>query len=607
MTETEKILELERAVFFDTPEELDRTCKRLGSFDKRSRALGLACHFRGLEWVKVLVQNDVVFRHIDMRQFQNRCYTTPKGQLYYALYDDFMFSLVDSRLQIRKMSYLQTKDNDLVPGDCIRAFDNEFDAVSREERMECVRYFTELNDSNICDLQRLLYLAIIYCDYEVTELLREKGITISKSAREMLTGENEQDHYFFWYYCLNIRSMTAKEFLWSVEELSKDMEEKEKITVTAWLMDNIKPRFFFEPEVFECVLSRFNPRKFNQKQTMQQIIMKERPELLAICEKHGWLKMPKKRDEMIQFAADNDKTECTAWLLEFKNRTADLKAEQEKADKRLMQQLNADPNSVTELKKTWGFEKLEGGGIVITRYKGKHTEVEVPEKIGKEVVREIGERAFSPNALRLTEEQKGFRRQITKVILPRTVEAVREGAFYDCERLCSINLPESVKSIGASAFCGCKSLPEIDIPLSVEEIGLSAFLCCESLASVVLPEGLTVIKGGCFSGCKLLKNVAIPSSVKKIEKWAFLRCFTLEEIVIPEGVEEICEKVFADCPELKSVAFPESLKSVKNYKRKGWELETVFADSEKVTVTVSEKSYAERYCKRNNINYITKE
>ena len=81
MTETEKILELERAVFFDTPEELDRTCKRLGSFDKRSRALGLACHFRGLEWVKVLVQNGVVFRHIDMRQVQNRCYTTPKGQL----------------------------------------------------------------------------------------------------------------------------------------------------------------------------------------------------------------------------------------------------------------------------------------------------------------------------------------------------------------------------------------------------------------------------------------------------------------------------------------------------------------------------------------------
>ena len=105
----------------------------------------------------------------------------------------------------------------------------------------------------------------------------------------------------------------------------------------------------------------------------------------------------------------------------------------------------------------------------------------------------------------------------------------------------------------------------------------------------------------------MLKKVAIPSTVKKIEKWAFLRCFTLEEIVIPEGVEEICEKVFADCPELKSVALPKSLKSAKNYKRKGWELETVFAGSEGVTVTVSEKSYAERYCKRNNINYITKE
>ncbi len=518
MTETEKIRELEKSVFFDSPEELDRTCKQLGSIDKRSRALGLACHFRGLDWAKVLIQNGVVFKHDDMRQFPNRCYTNPQGKLYYALYDDFMFSLLDSKIQVRKMSFPQTNGSDVISRDSILAFDTEFDAVSEEERMKCVMYFVERKDNRIWDLQRLFYLAIVYCDYKVTELLREKGIRLSKRAREMLTGENEQDHYFFWYYCLNVKYMTADEFIWTVNELSKDMEEKEKITVTVWLMDNTKHRFFFEPEVFDCLLSHFNQRKFNQKKTMQEIILRESPELLAICEKHGWLKMPKKRDEMIQFAADNDKTECTAWLLEFKNRTADLKAEQEKAEKKLMHELNADPNSVTELKKTWGFEKREGGGIVITRYKGNRAEVEVPEKIGKETVREIGERAFSPHALRLTEEQKQFRRLITKITLPETVEAVREGAFYDCERLYSINLPEGVKSIGASAFCGCNALPEISIPLSVNEIGLGAFVGCQSLISVDLPEGLTEISGGCFSGCKLLKNVTIPSTVKKIGK-----------------------------------------------------------------------------------------
>lgn len=603
MTEPDKIKELERSVFFDSPEELDKTCKRLGAMNKKSRALGLACHFRGLEWAKVLVKNNTAFIFDDLRQFNNRCYTNPQGKLYYALYDDFMFSLLSSKIRIREMSYPLKSDE---VQDSILAFDKEFTAVSEEERLKCVRYFIELNDNSVCDLQRLLYLAIINCDFKVTEILREKGITLSQSACEMLTGENENDHYFFWYFCYSIRYMTAEEFIWTVTELSKELGEDRYINVTVWLTDGIR-KLFYEPMVFECILDHFNPKKFNKKKTMQEIIMRESPELLSVCEKHGWLKMPKKRDEMIQFASDNNKTECTAWLLEFKNRTADLKAEQEKAEKKLMRELNANPDSITELKKTWGYEKREEFGIVITRYKGNRTEVNVPEKIGKDSVKEIGERAFSPEALRLNSEQKELRKTITKITLPKTVETIGNGAFYNCERLFSINIPSGVTSIGASAFCGCQNLAEIDIPLSVKEIGLSAFVGCQGLISADLPDGLTEVSGGCFSGCKALQMITIPPTVKKIGKWAFLRCFSLEEITIPEGVEEIGEKVFSDCPELKSVTLPKSVKSIKNHKQKGRELETIFSGCEKLTVTVSAKSYAERYCKRNNIPYIIKE
>lgn len=602
MTETDKIRELERSVFFDSPEELDKTCKRLGAMNKKSRALGLACHFRGLEWVKVLVKNNTAFTFDDMRQFNNRCYTNPQGKLYYALYDDFMFSLLDSRLQVRKMSYPQTN----ISRDSILAFYSEFAAVSVEERLKCVKYFIELNDSMVCDLQRLLYLAIINCDFKVTELLREKRITLSQSACEMLTGENENDHYFFWYFCHSIRYMTAEEFIWTVTELSKELGQDRKINVTVWLTDSIR-KLFYEPRVFECILANFNSKKFNKKKTMQEIIMRESPELLTVCEKFGWLKMPKKRDEMIQFATDNNKTECTAWLLEFKNRTADLKADQEKAEKKLMRELNANPDSVTELKKTWGFKKREDGGIVITRYKGNRTEVNVPEKIGKDIVKEIGERAFSPDELRLNSEQKDFRKTITKITLPKTVEVIGDGAFSGCEGLTSVNIPSGVKSIGTIAFFCCQSLSEISIPLSVREIGHSAFSGCKSMVSADLPEGITEIGGGCFSGCEALQRVTIPPTVKTIGKWAFLRCFSLEVITIPDGVEEIGEKVFSDCLKLKSVTLPKSVKSIKNYKHKGRELETIFSGCEKLTVRVSAKSYAEKYCKKNNLPYIVKE
>lgn len=70
---------------------------------------------------------------------------------------------------------------------------------------------------------------------------------------------------------------------------------------------------------------------------------------LAVVEGEGWLATPKKRDEMIAYASQNKKTEALAWLLDFKNRTADIAAEQEKVDKKLMRELNAVPGSVTAL------------------------------------------------------------------------------------------------------------------------------------------------------------------------------------------------------------------------------------------------------------------
>lgn len=62
----------------------------------------------------------------------------------------------------------------------------------------------------------------------------------------------------------------------------------------------------------------------------------------------------------------------------------------------MMRELNANPNSVAELKKVWGYEKREDGTMIITRYKGTNTEIDVPEKIGNSVVTAIGDWAFSP-------------------------------------------------------------------------------------------------------------------------------------------------------------------------------------------------------------------
>lgn len=79
------------------------------------------------------------------------------------------------------------------------------------------------------------------------------------------------------------------------------------------------------------------------------MILYENIACLEIAVKYGWLKAPRKRDEMIQYAAEQQKKECAAFLPEFKNRTADLAAEAEKAEKKLMRGLSADPNSLSQI------------------------------------------------------------------------------------------------------------------------------------------------------------------------------------------------------------------------------------------------------------------
>ena len=218
---------------------------------------------------------------------------------------------------------------------------------------------------------------------------------------------------------------------------------------------------------------------------------------------------------------------------------------------------------------------------MITRYKGKKTEVEVPEKIGSSIVAEIGNKAFSPFAKRLTEEQYDVRTNITRITLPETVQVIGDGAFDNCVSLTTVNIPKSVVSIGAGAF-----------------------ISCENLTSIELPEGITKLEQCTFLHCQSLRCVTIPKTVEVICKSAFQDCAVLETVKILEGVTQIGALVFSKCPQLKSVELPSSIKKIKNYTRSGQAPQTIFEGDASVTAIVTPKSYAEKYCKRNQIAYV---
>lgn len=299
---------------------------------------------------------------------------------------------------------------------------------------------------------------------------------------------------------------------------------------------------------------------------MRCVIDRNLVEAMPLIEREGWLGTPRKREEMIAYTAEQERTELLAWLLDFKNRTADFAAEQEKADKRLMRKLNATLDSVMALSQLWSYKKTADGTLTITNYKGSATEVTVPEKIGKSIVTAIGKGTFTgeENQCRnnetmnrgATKEQIRQHKKITKIVLPDTIQLIGAGAFQCMEELREINIPAGVREIGEAAFAACAAL----------------------------------------------RTLTIPPNVKRIGKKAFLGCAALETVYISEGVEELGAGVFAKCSKLRKVYMPASIQCIRDKEENSLDLE-LFAACPDVTVICPKQSVVESYCREKGVRY----
>ena len=157
---------------------------------------------------------------------------------------------------------------------------------------------------------------------------------------------------------------------------------------------------------------------------------------------------------------------------------------------------------------------------------------------------------------------------IPSTIEGKIVTTIGKSAFEDSS-LKSITIPNSVTTIGEDAFENCYSLTSITIPDSVTTIGESAFRSCDSLISITIPNSVTTIGEFAFGNCNSLKSITIPDSVISIGAYAFYDCDSLTSITIPNSVISIGVDAFDDC--------------------------------ESITIQCNPGSYAEKYCKDNNL------
>ena len=566
LSQEEKAVRLQQAVINSAVGELSNVCEELGYVEMAAPALGLACRFRGLDAVKVLVDAGITFDFPSTGEIETkyRCYIGQKYANYRTNYALYLLKILRGGLKgacsVKGMKFTQNAK---------RETGKPLPILEDQERLKVLEYLIQNKEKLSFQPEEMLFYAIYAKDTVIYEALKKHGVTLSERRVGMLTeGGIATDGYWHEY-----GSMTGKladaDYLEVMQRLAAELDGK-PFYYTEKMFDITKARFH-DIEIFEYFLSHFRQEKMKKFQIIRSLIDEGALDALPVIERLGWLGAPHKRDEMIGYASANRRTEALAWLLDYKNRTADFAAEQEKAERKMMRGLSGNlgrmpsPDSVTELKKIWSYRKQDDGTLVITNYKGTDTEVTVPERIGRSVVTAIGKGAFAGAAGRVDitiyatwEQMKHRQRKVTKIALPHTI-----------------------RHIGKGAFCELQALREINIPEGVEEIDEFAFFACS-----------------------FLKNITIPGTVKKIGKHAFAQCSTLEKVQICEGVLEIGERAFLNCHSLKEVHVPESVRELASatvqYGSAGYE---VFSSCPDLTVYCPSGSRAEAYCREKGFRY----
>lgn len=635
LTPVQKVRKLEYAVLNSSPDEIARVYSEVGKVELSARALGIACRYRGVECVKALVEGGASFSVIT-DDYMVQTYGIYGEDYPVMLLENFPDKGIDVFVDSPKIykSIRRANGTKLLP-------------LPFEKRAETVRYLCEHREETAFKSGDLLYYAILSKDEQMTAELKNLGVQLTGYRRKVLTDTGISDDHRIWTSLL--KWLSAADFVPVLTRLSEEVGEKFHNTKEIYKAVSNK---LYYPDNLRFYLKKFDNPTPNITEIMRSAIDNDFPEGLVFAESVGWLKQPKKRDEMIQYAAERKSVECTAWLLDFKNRTADLSTEQAKEEKRLELVLNASPDSAIILNTLWSYKKRKDGTIIINGYKGTQTEITIPAKIGKNPVTAIADEAFSPFrnvspfSSGVIAENGPFLKTITSVTLPESITEIGERAFSKCHALRSVNIPSGVteiknnsfsgtaieeivfpsglKKIGCNAFLECNELRNLVIPDSVTSICSDAFEGCEKLESVKLPGSIAKIGWGVFKGCHSLRSVNIPDGVSEIEQsafsgtavenivlpgslriigwYAFSECNSLRSLVIPEGVIFIGHEAFASCEKLETVELPRSF-SDKKPENITYALGEIFLPDDKVTVIVPRGSFAEEYCKKYNLHY----
>lgn len=168
--------------------------------------------------------------------------------------------------------------------------------------------------------------------------------------------------------------------------------------------------------------------------------------------------------------------------------------------------------------------------------------------------------------------------------VPYGIYSIDEYAF-NCAAITAINIPDSVTSIGDYAFRSCESLTEIIIPDSVTSIGINPFWLCSQLRKIEVSPA--------HSTFETIDGVLFDKTEKKLI--CYPAAITAKMYSIPRSISSIWPNAFSGCKSLTEITIPDSVTFI------GY---AAFYQCNSPTLRVGRNSYAERYARENNIDYM---
>eukprot|EP00041_Stephanoeca_diplocostata_P008725 m.128965 g.128965 ORF g.128965 m.128965 type:complete len:475 (-) comp17451_c0_seq1:302-1726(-) len=153
---------------------------------------------------------------------------------------------------------------------------------------------------------------------------------------------------------------------------------------------------------------------------------------------------------------------------------------------------------------------------------------------------------------------------ILSVVLPDSVLAIGDRAFYSCDNLATVEFGTSITSVGNAAFEDCHSLLRINFPAGLSHLGERVFNGCGQLTNIELGRSLTSISHEAFADCSQLQAVVLPSSVTIVGDGAFANANSLSTVDLGNNIVSVGNFAFAECDAIREISIPRSTQEIRN-------------------------------------------